>query len=67
MPKAIENEVDMRKKIGLIGTGVMGKCMAEHLNKKDYTLLVHNLSKAKTDELVAHGATYVESAKALAE
>ena len=62
-------EADMMegKKIGWIGTGVMGKSMAEHLNKKGYTLLVHNRSKAKTDELVAHGATYVDSAKALAE
>ena len=45
----------------------MGKSMAEHLIKKGYTLLVHNRSKAKTDELVAHGATYVESVKSLAK
>ena len=54
------------KKIGWIGTGVMGKSMAEHLMKQGHTLLVYNRTKAKTDELVAAGATYVDKPKDIA-
>ena len=54
------------KKIGWIGTGVMGKSMAGHLMKQGHTLLVYNRTKEKTDELVADGATYVDSPKDMA-
>lgn len=48
-------------KIGWIGIGVMGKSMAGHLMNQGYTLLVHNRTKSKADELVQMGATYCDN------
>ncbi len=45
-------------KIGWIGTGIMGKHMATHLINKGHKLQVYNRTKAKTDDLVAKGATF---------
>lgn len=54
-------------KIGFIGTGVMGAAMAGHLLDAGNELFVYNRTKSKTDELVARGATYCASPKAIAE
>lgn len=43
-------------KIGWIGTGVMGKSMAQHLLKAGNTLFVYNRSIEKTQELVSQWA-----------
>jgi len=48
------------KKIGWIGTGVMGKSMAAHLMAKGHTLYVYTRTASKADELVAAGATFME-------
>ena len=45
----------------------MGKSMAGHLIKKGYTLLVHNRTASKADELVQMGATYCESPQDVAK
>lgn len=55
------------KKIGFIGTGVMGKSMAGHLLKAGYELLVYNRTKAKTDDLVKQGAEWKATVAELAE
>ena len=47
------------KKIGWIGTGVMGKSMAGHLIKQGHQLLVFNRTASKADELVAAGAQFM--------
>jgi 3-hydroxyisobutyrate dehydrogenase len=44
--------------IAFIGTGVMGRSMAGHLQKAGHTLHVHNRTKAKAQELLDAGATW---------
>jgi len=43
-------------KLGLIGTGLMGKPIAHKLIEANYDLNVYNRTKSKTDELVKLGA-----------
>lgn len=50
------------KKIGFVGTGIMGGAMAGHLMDAGYELNVYNHTKAKTDGLVARGAHWCASA-----
>ncbi|GAW98871.1 NAD(P)-dependent oxidoreductase [Secundilactobacillus mixtipabuli] len=45
-------------KLGFIGTGVMGGAIAAHLLDAGYELVVYNRTKAKTDALIAKGATW---------
>jgi 3-hydroxyisobutyrate dehydrogenase len=47
------------KKIGWIGTGVMGKSMCKHILKKGYALSVYNRTKEKTSELCKEGANWL--------
>jgi len=54
-------------KIGFIGTGVMGGAIAEHLLDAGHELVVYNRTKAKTDALVAKGATWVDTPAQVAE
>ncbi|WP_323704854.1 NAD(P)-dependent oxidoreductase [Mammaliicoccus sp. Dog046] len=51
----------MKKTIGFVGTGVMGKSMAGHLLNAGYEVNVYNRTKSKADELVNQGATWCES------
>lgn len=44
--------------VAFIGTGVMGRSMAGHLQKAGYTLHVHNRTKAKAQPLLDAGATW---------
>ena len=55
------------KKIGFIGTGIMGAAMAGHLMDAGYELTVYNRTKAKAESLIARGAHWAESADACAE
>jgi len=52
--------------IGFVGTGVMGKSMAGHLLKAGYRIMVHNRTKAKTQELLQQGAVWAEQVAGLA-
>lgn len=54
-------------KIGFIGTGVMGHAIVEHLMAAGHDLAVYNRTKSKTDDLVANGATWQDSPKAITE
>lgn len=45
-------------KIGWIGTGVMGKSMANHLISKGFNLSVFNRTASKADALVTAGAKF---------
>ena len=54
------------KKIGWIGTGVMGKSQAGHLMKAGYQLAVYNRTASKADDLVSAGAKWM-SPKEIAE
>src|SRR3954447_6214100 len=52
--------------IAFIGTGVMGRSMAGHLQKAGHTLHVFNRTKEKAQSLVDAGATWHDSAGAAA-
>lgn len=54
------------KKIGWIGTGVMGKSMVKHLIKSGHELFIYNRTESKTQELVELGATFSDP-KTIAE
>ncbi|WP_421903885.1 NAD(P)-dependent oxidoreductase [Maridesulfovibrio sp.] len=51
----------MTKKIGWIGTGVMGGSMCMHLIKAGNEAFVYNRTKSKADQPVAEGATWCDS------
>lgn len=53
----------MKKTIGFIGLGIMGKPMARNLIKAGYSLVVHNRSRGPMEELAADGAQTAPSAK----
>jgi 3-hydroxyisobutyrate dehydrogenase len=55
------------KKIGWIGTGIMGKNMASHLIKKGHELFVFNRTASKADALVKMGAKYMDNPRQVAE
>jgi len=48
-------------RIGFIGTGIMGKPMAENLLKAGYNLVVHNRTKDKAQPLLEKGARWAET------
>jgi len=54
-------------RIGLIGTGMLGKAVGLHLLESGYQLAVFNRTKSKTEELVEHGANVLESPKEVAK
>lgn len=56
-----------KTRIGWIGTGVMGSSMVGHLMNAGFQATVYNRSKAKADALVAKGARWGDTPKAVAE
>jgi len=54
------------KKIGWIGTGIMGAPMAKHLVSAGYKVSVYNRTKEKAGELIAMGCTWFDTPKELA-
>ena len=54
-------------RIGLIGTGMLGKAVGLHLLESGYQLTVFNRTKSKTEELAEHGANVLESPKEVAK
>jgi len=57
----------MKKQIGFIGLGVMGKPMAKNLMKAGYSLCVYDIVQEPVKELVASGAKAARSAKEVGE
>ncbi len=53
-------------RIGWIGTGVMGSSMAGHLLTAGWPLTVYSRTKTKADALVAKGAQWADSPRAVA-
>lgn len=49
------------KKIGFIGTGVMGGAMALNLLKNGYDVFIYNRTKAKAEHLIKAGATWCDT------
>src|SRR5450756_392578 len=53
----MRSDMDTKPTIGLIGLGIMGRPMARNLLKAGYPLIVHDVTRAAVDDLVAEGAT----------
>lgn len=55
------------KKIGFIGTGIMGSAMAGHLMDAGFEVSVYNRTKPKAQNLIDRGANWCETAGKCAE
>jgi len=55
------------KKIGIIGTGMLGNAIGLHLLESNFDLTVYNRTKEKTKELENKGAKVLNSPKEVAE
>lgn len=65
--KKIEGEYSMAlKKIGFIGTGVMGSSMARHLHEAGFEVSVYTRTKEKARELLDMGMKWQDTPAALA-
>jgi len=47
-----------KKRVGFIGTGIMGRPMARNLLRAGYPLTVHNRTESKVRELLSQGAAW---------
>ena len=56
-----------KTRIGWIGTGVMGSSMVGHLLAAGYSATVYNRSQSKAEPLLAKGAKWADTPKALAQ
>lgn len=56
-----------KTKIGWIGTGVMGSSMVGHLIAAGFSATVYNRTKSKAEPLIAKGAKWADTPKAVAE
>lgn len=54
-------------RLGWIGTGVMGQSMCGHLLGRGFAVTVFNRTRAKAEPLLAAGATWADTPKAVAE
>jgi 3-hydroxyisobutyrate dehydrogenase len=59
--------ISQNTRVGWIGTGVMGASMCGHLLDAGYEVTLYNRTRAKAEPLVARGASWVESPRAVAE
>ncbi len=57
----------MKKKIGFIGVGIMGKPMAKNLIDAGYELIVYDVNEDAVNEMVNYGAAKGSSPKNIAE
>ena len=55
------------RKIGIVGTGMLGNAVGLHLLQSGFNLTVYNRTKEKTNELENKGAKIVNSPKEVAE
>ncbi len=51
----------IRKKIGFIGLGIMGKSMARHLMKAGHAVSVFSRTRSRCEDFIAEGATWQDS------
>src|SRR4051812_8250373 len=54
-------------RVGFVGTGVMGQSMCRHLINAGYATTVSTRHKAKAEPLLAAGAIWADTPKAVAE
>jgi 3-hydroxyisobutyrate dehydrogenase len=63
---AVAKVVPGKTRLGWIGTGVMGSSMCGHLLAKGFAVTVYNRSRGRAEGLLAQGAQWADSPKALA-
>lgn len=56
-----------KTRLGWLGTGVMGRSMCGHLMDRGFAMTVSSRTKSKADSLLAKGANWADSPKAVAE
>lgn len=56
-----------KTKLGWIGTGVMGSSMCGHLMAAGFSVTVYNRTRSRAEPLVAKGARWADTPKAVAE
>jgi len=56
-----------KTRVGFIGTGVMGRSMAQHIMNGGYSLTVSTRTKSKAEPLLNAGAAWADTPKAVAE
>jgi len=56
-----------KTRLGWIGTGVMGSSMCGHLLQKGFSVTVHNRTRGRAEGLLAKGARWADSPRAVAE
>ena len=61
------SRISLETPIGWIGTGVMGLSMCNHLLSKGYPVTVYNRTRRKAQPLLAAGAKWAETCRAVAE
>ena len=61
------NVTPAQTRIGWIGTGVMGASMCGHLLDTGFSATIFSRTRAKAEPLLARGATWADSPKAVAE
>ncbi len=64
---AVRKVAPGQTRIGWIGTGVMGSSMCGHLIAAGFSATVYNRSKSKAEGLIAQGAKFADSPRAVAE
>jgi len=64
---AVAKVVPGKTRLGWIGTGVMGSSMCGHLIDKGFAMTVYNRTRSRTGPLLAKGARWADSPKAVAE
>ena len=57
----------MKHRIGIVGVGLMGGWLAQHLLEAGYSVIAHDLDPAKVDAVVKAGAEDAARAKCLDE
>lgn len=55
------------RRVGWVGTGIMGSPMCAHVTAKGYHVTVHSRTKAKAQPLLDKGAMWVDSPKAVVQ
>ena len=63
---AVAKVVPGKTRLGWIGTGVMGSSMCGHLLAKGFAVTVYNRSRARAEALLAQGAAWADTPKAVA-
>lgn len=63
----MQQKAPTQSRIGWIGTGVMGAAMCGHLLQAGYPVTLSSRTKAKANPLLARGAIWAETPRAVAE